>query len=474
MKKGEVLENIHVESMAAEGKCVARVDGKVLFVDGAAPGDVANVELTKIKSSFLEGRLKQVIKPSESRLDPFCSHFGFCGGCKWQHIDYKTQLQFKQQQVIDNLERIGGLTLPPIKPIIPSVKTQYYRNRLDFTASAQRWLTQEEMRDRVPFGEPALGFHVPKSFDKVFDVNHCYLQPDPSNGIRLAIKEIAVRENIPFFELRKQVGYLRTVTIRLANTGEIMVIVQVALDKPEWLAVLMNELILRFPKITSLNYIINTKKNDTFHDLEIVTWKGNSYITEIMPAAGNQSEAQNPLQFRIGPKSFYQTNSDQAYELYKATFELAALTGNEVVYDLYTGTGTIANFIGRQTKKVIGLEYVEEAIQDAKINSSINGIANTEFFAGDIKDLLNEDFLNTHGKPDVVITDPPRAGMHEQVCVMLLRAAPNRIVYVSCNPATQARDLKLLSEKYEIHTVQPIDMFPHTMHVENIVSLQLR
>lgn len=473
MKKGDILENVLIESMAAEGKCVGHVDGKVVFVEGAAPGDTAHIEVTKIKSSYLEGRLQQVVKPSENRLTPFCTHFGFCGGCKWQHIGYETQLQYKQQQVIDNLERIGGLTLPAIRPIIPSATTQYYRNRLDFSASAQRWLTREEMTAGVPFGEPALGFHVPKSFDKVFDVDHCYLLPDPSNAIRLAIKKAAVDENIPFFDLRKQTGYLRTVTIRMANTGEVMVIVQVAQDKPGWLKAIMHELVARFPEITSLNYVINTKKNDTFHDLEIITWKGNPYIRETMPEPDRGSESKM-LEFRVGPKSFYQTNSDQAYQLYKATFELAELSGSEVVYDLYTGTGTIANFIARHAKKVIGLEYVEAAIEDAKINSSINEITNTSFFAGDIKDLLSNEFLHDHDLPDVVITDPPRSGMHEQVCAMLLNAAPARIVYVSCNPATQARDLKILSAKYEITAVQPIDMFPHTMHVENVVSLQLQ
>ena len=470
MKKGEILEHIYIESMAAEGKCIAHVDGKVVFVEGAAPGDIANVSLTKIKASFLEGKLTEVIKPSENREIPICSHFGFCGGCKWQHIKYETQLQYKQQQVVDNLERLGGLTLPSINPIIGSEKSQYYRNRLDFSVSSQRWLTRDEMQQGIPFGEPAIGFHVPKSFDKVFDVTHCYLQPDPSNQIRLAIKEIALREKISFFDLRKQTGYLRTVTVRIANTCETMVIIQVAYDVPDWLTVLMNELSNRFPSITSLQYVINGKKNDTFYDLDIVTWKGNPYITETMP----WPDGSKNLQFRVGPKSFYQTNSEQAHKLYLAANELAELSGNELVYDLYTGTGTIANFIAGKAKKVIGLESVPEAIEDAKVNSAINGITNTGFFAGDIKNLLDDEFLAVHGKPDVVITDPPRAGMHEDVCTMLLKASPKKIIYVSCNPATQARDLKILNEKYAIVVVQPVDMFPHTMHVENIVSLLLR
>jgi 23S rRNA (uracil1939-C5)-methyltransferase len=467
MKKGEIVEHILIERMAAEGKCVAHYEGKVLFVEGVAPGDTADVEITKIKSNFLEGRLKKLITPSDSRVDPFCSHFGFCGGCKWQHINYETQLNYKQQQVVDSLERIGGLSFPAIRPIVPSDRTQYYRNKLDFSASAQRWLTRAEMEAGIPFGEPALGFHVPKSFDKVFDVHQCYLQPQPSNEIRLAIKEIALHGNISFFDLRKQTGYLRTVTIRTANTGEVMVIVQVAADQPQWLQKILDGLGQRFPQITSLHYVINSKRNDTFHDLEIKTWKGNPYITESMP----KPDGTGTLHFRVGPKSFYQTNSEQAFQLYKVAFDLASLSGDELVYDLYTGTGTIANFIAGNVKKVIGLEYVADAIDDAKVNSNINNIANTDFYAGDIKNLLDEDFLKQHGKPDVVITDPPRAGMHEEVCKMLLKAEPNRIVYVSCNPATQARDLKILSEKYTITAVQPVDMFPHTMHVENVVGL---
>ena len=469
MKKGTILEEIYVENMAAEGKCVARIDGKVLFIEGAAPGDTVDIELTKIKSNFLEGKASRLHKPSVQRITPVCSHFGFCGGCKWQHLNYASQLLYKQQQVTDNLQHLGGLTLPEINTIIPSAKTEFYRNRLDFTASAMRWLTREELHSGIPFGEPALGFHVPKSFDKVFDVHACHLQPEPSNAIRLVIREIALRENISFFDLRKQTGYLRTVTIRTTSTGEVMVIIQVAFDKPDWLATLLDEVGNRFPQITSLLYAINTKRNDTFQDQDIITWKGKPYITESMIKPDNSGT----LQFRIGPKSFYQTNSDQAYELYKVAWKLADLNGDELVYDLYTGTGTIANFVAGHAKKVIGLEYVEAAIEDAKINSSINGISNTEFYAGDMKDLLDEEFLNTHGKPDVVITDPPRAGMHEDVCKMLLQAAPRRIVYVSCNPATQARDLKILSAKYRIEAVQPVDMFPHTMHVENVVSLKL-
>jgi 23S rRNA (uracil1939-C5)-methyltransferase len=466
MKKGEILENILVETMAAEGKCIARVNGQVVFIQGCAPGDTVNIELTKIKSSFLEGRAIEIKSISPYRLQPFCSHFGTCGGCSWQHINYQAQLQYKQQQVIDNLERIGGLSLPAVRSIIGSEKIKYYRNKLDFTFTANRWLAKDEMSEKN-FGSPGLGYHIPQFYDKVFDVSECFLQPDPSNAIRLLARKIAVENNIPFFDLRKQIGFLRTITIRTANTGETMVILQVTYDKMEWTEKILTALDEKFPQITSMNYIINGKKNDTFSDLDIVCWKGNPYITETMPAP----DGSQVLKFRVGPKSFYQTNSEQAHTLYKATYEMAEMRGDELVYDLYTGTGTIANFVASKAKKVIGLEYVAAAIEDAKSNSTLNGISNTDFFAGDIKDLLKEDFLTAHGHPDLVITDPPRAGMHEDVSKMLLKASPQKIVYVSCNPATQARDLKILSDAYNIQAIQPVDMFPHTVHVENVVSL---
>jgi 23S rRNA (uracil1939-C5)-methyltransferase len=471
MKKGDIIPDIAVETMAAEGKCVGRVDGRVIFLEGCAPGDTVTAEVTKIKSSFLEGRVTAITAFSSQRAQPFCIHFGLCGGCSWQHINYETQLHYKQKQVVDNLERIGGLTLPAINPILPSAKTRFYRNKLDFTFSAQRWLTRNELAQALATPDrpedPALGYHIPRKYDKVFDVVECHLQPDPSNAIRLAARDEAISNSIPFFDLRKQVGFLRTLTIRTANTGEVMVILQVTYDKMVWIEQILSRLNRDFPEITSLQYVINGKKNDTFSDLNIITWKGNPYITEKMP----RPDGKGVLQYRVGPKSFYQTNSDQAFELYKHTWRMASITENEVVFDLYTGTGTIANFVSAQAKKVIGLEYVKEAIEDAKVNSAINNIFNTEFFAGDIRELLNEKFLSTHGRPDVVITDPPRAGMHEDVCRMLLQAEPRRIVYVSCNAATQARDLAILSEKYRIVEVQPVDMFPHTMHVENIVSL---
>lgn len=467
MKKGDILENVVIDSMAAEGRCVARVNGLVLFVEGAAPGDVANVSLTRIKSSFLEGKAVEIKKLSDKRTEPFCSHFGLCGGCKWQNLDYTTQLQYKQQQVIDNLERLGGLTLPEIKPIIASQKIKHYRNKLEFSFTSYRWFTKDEMDSGKELSRNGLGYHLPKSFDKVFDVDHCYLQPEPSDSIRLAIKEIAIRENIPFFDTKRQDGFLRTLGIRTANTGEVMIILQVTSNNKEWIEKVLGHVASTFPQVTSLNYVVNAKKNDTYGDLEVHCWKGKPYITETM----TKPDGSGTLQFRVGPKSFYQTNAEQAHALYIESWKLADLKGHELVYDLYTGTGTIANFVAANAKKVIGLEYVSAAIDDAKVNSQINNISNTDFYAGDIKDLLDDAFLNKHGRPDVIITDPPRAGMHEDVCKMLLKAAPEKIVYVSCNPATQARDLKMLSEKYTIIAVQPVDMFPHTMHVENIVLL---
>jgi 23S rRNA (uracil1939-C5)-methyltransferase len=468
LKKGDILENILVENMAAEGKCVSRLEGRVIFIEGAVPGDVVDVSLTRIKTSFLEGRAVGIKKFSDKRAEPFCEHFGLCGGCKWQNLNYTEQLGYKQQQVIDNLERLGGLTLPPLLPIVASEKTTHYRNKLEYSFTSHRWLTKEEMSSDEDFQRDGLGYHLPKSFDKIFDVKNCYLQPEPSNSIRLAIKEITVKNNIPFFDPRSQQGFLRTLCIRTANTGETMVILQVTTNNKERLDLILGMIAEKFPQVASINYVVNSKKNDSFADLEVQNWKGAPYIIETMPKA----DGSGTLKFQVGPKSFYQTNADQAYELYKIAFQMAELKGDELVYDLYTGTGTIANFIASKAKKVIGLEYVAPAIEDAKVNSRLNNITNTDFFAGDIKDLLDDKFLLTHGRPDVIITDPPRAGMHEDVCKMLLKAAPEKIVYVSCNVATQARDLKILSEKYEVVAVQPVDMFPHTMHVENVVSLR--
>ncbi|MBX2900248.1 MAG: 23S rRNA (uracil(1939)-C(5))-methyltransferase RlmD [Cyclobacteriaceae bacterium] len=481
MKKGDRLQNIAIDTMGAEGKCVAKVNGQVLFLQGGAPGDTVEVELTKIKSNYLEGRVVSIQKLSPHRSEPFCEHFGLCGGCVWQHINYATQLHYKQQQVADNLEHIGGLTLPPLTPILGSAQTQHYRNKLDFTFTSGRWLTHQELDlkknqglEPLPSGrypdEPGLGFHIPRMYDRVFDVHTCYLQPQPSNSIRLLARKTAIENNIPFFDLRKQVGFLRTLTLRTTTTGEVMVILQVTYNEMKWITLLLQTLTDAFPQITSANYIINSKRNDTFADLDVICWKGNPYITEQMP----KPEGHGTLQFRIGPKSFYQTNPHQAYQLYKVAWQLADLKGTEHVYDLYTGTGTIANFVAAHARQVIGLEYVAAAIDDARINATINHITNTRFYAGDMKDLLTENFLTQHGRPDVVITDPPRAGMHEDVTRLLLHAAPARIVYVSCNAATQARDLKILSEKYTLTAVQPVDMFPQTMHVENVVRLDLK
>jgi 23S rRNA (uracil1939-C5)-methyltransferase len=471
MKKGDRLGDIRIEAMASEGKCVARINGQVIFLQGGAPGDIVEAELTKIKSNYLEGRVTAIQQQSPHRTTPFCEHFGLCGGCSWQHINYETQLVYKQQQVVDHLERIGGLTLPAISPILPSKSTRYYRNKLDYTFTASRWLTKEELeiKNNIPSPVDAvgLGYHIPRMYDRVFDVKNCYLQPDPSNAMRLLVKKTAVENNIPFFDLRKQVGFLRTLTLRNTRAGAWMVILQVTYDEMKWIEKILSVLTETFPQITSANYIINGKRNDTFADLDVICWKGDPYIIEKM----EKPDGTGTLQFRIGPKSFYQTNSEQAQALYKIASQMAGLTGHELVYDLYTGTGTIANFIAGQAKKVIGIEYVPAAIEDAKINSQLNGISNTEFHAGDLKDLLNESFLHQHGIPDTVITDPPRAGMHEAVTLQLLKAAPQRIVYVSCNAATQARDLKILTEKYEIKTVQPVDMFPQTTHVENVVRL---
>lgn len=470
MKKGDLLTGLRLETMAAEGKCVARLDGRVVFVTGGAPGDIVSASLTKIKSSFLEARVEQIEESSPNRVTPFCGHFGLCGGCSWQHIRYDVQLEYKQQQVVDNLERIGGLTLEGMRPIIASAQTEAYRNRLDFTCTANRWMTREDLDNGIPMGQPGIGFHIPRMYDRVFDLEACHLMPPLINTIRNRLRAVAVEMQMPFFDLRKQVGWLRTMTVRQTVKGETMVILQVAYSEPEWMESLLGVLRSEFPQVTSLFYTINGKRNDTFHDLEMVCAHGLPHITEYM----DRPRGEGSLQFRIGPKSFYQTNSRQASVLYKAAWELAALTGEELVYDLYTGTGTIANYVARDCRRVVGIEYVEAAVADARINSELNGHANTEFFAGDMKDLLREDFLAAHGRPDVIITDPPRAGMHEDVVRMILQAAPRCIVYVSCNAATQARDLKLMADRYRITAVQPVDMFPQTMHVENVVRLDLK
>lgn len=470
MKKGDIIENLTISGLAAEGKSIARLDGQVIFLTGGAPGDVVTATVTKVKSNFLEARVQAITQPSPHRTIPFCEHFGTCGGCSWQHIAYATQLHYKHAQVIDHLERLGGLQLPAVDPIIAAPEIKHYRNRLDYTFTAQRWLTSDELLLDTKITEPGLGFHIPRNYDKVFDVKTCFLQAEPSNAIRLTVHRIAQQHGIPYFDLRKQVGFLRTLTIRTTTGGEVMVILQVTYDRMDWIEKILGELVRSFPAITSANYIINGKRNDSFADLDVIGWSGNPYITERM----KKPDGEGDLLFRVGPKSFYQTNSMQAEALYRRTWELARLTGKERVYDLYTGAGTIACYVARQAQSVIGLEYVAAAVQDARANAELNGITNTSFFSGDMKDLLSDSFIRDHGRPDVVITDPPRAGMHEDVCKTLLAAQPNRIVYVSCNAATQARDLQALQTQYTITRVQPVDMFPQTMHVENIVLLESR
>ncbi len=457
-----LLENILITDFAAEGKSIAKADDMVIFTTLAVPGDIVDLQITKKKKNFMEGRVVNIRKKSEIRATPFCAHFGVCGGCKWQNLPYEKQIAYKQQQVADNLTRIGHLDLPEISPIIGSDKTQFYRNKLEFTFSNKRWLTTEDMQSGKTYPTMnALGFHIPGMFDKVLDIEKCWLQDDISNQIRNFIKHYALEHELPFFDLRSQEGFLRNIIIRNSTTGELMLIVVFYHEDKTEREALLNAIAEKFPQITSLIYIINGKANDSITDQETIVFKGNDHIYEQM----------EDLRFKIGPKSFYQTNSEQAYKLYSVVRDFAELHGEELVYDLYTGTGTIANFVAKKAKKVIGIEYVPEAIEDAKINSAVNHIDNTLFFAGDMKDILNRDFITQHGRPDTIITDPPRAGMHQDVIDTILFAAPQRIVYVSCNPATQARDLSLLCEQYKITKVQPVDMFPHTHHVENVVLL---
>lgn len=460
-----ILENVKIEAVAAEGKSLAHVDGTVVFVEFAVPGDIVNVKVTKKKKNYMEGFILEIVKPSEDRLQPFCEHFGICGGCRWQPLPYDMQLKAKQQQVWDQLVRIGHLEIPDISPILPSDKTKYYRNKLEFTFSNKRWIYNNEDPDSLTDEERlGLGFHVGKFFDKVLDIKHCSLQPEPSNEIRLFIREYAVSHNLEFYNIRENTGFLRNIIVRNNQVGDVMLTVCFAYDDQDKIVPMLNAIAAEFPQIKSLHYVINEKLNDSISDLDCILYKGEDAIWETM----------GKLKFKIGPKSFYQTNSEQAYKLYSVAKEFAALTGNEVVYDLYTGTGTIAQFISDKASKVIGIEYVKEAIEDARINAEANGISNCTFFDGDMKDILTADFIKEHGKPEVMIIDPPRAGMHPDVVKVIMEAAPERIVYVSCNPASQARDLAMMSPMYEITAVQPVDMFPHTMHVENVCALKLK
>jgi 23S rRNA (uracil1939-C5)-methyltransferase len=460
--KGTVLEALRVIDMADEGRGLARHEGMVVFIDKAVPGDLVDVRIRKKQKSFLEAELIRIIEPSPDRVQPFCIHFGVCGGCKWQHLDYVAQLRYKEKQVKDAMERLGKISDPPMLPIIGSQNDRFYRNKLDFSAADRKWLSAEEFAQKEIMDGPALGFHIPGKFDKVLDIKECHLQPDPSNAIRNEIRRYAIENNFTFINLRNRGGELRSVIIRNTLKGDLMAIVMVYECEEQKLKQLLEHLRRSFPQITSLLYVINPKANDTFHDLEVHCYHGEAFITEQM----------EDLQFRIGPKSFFQTNSRQSLVLYQIAREFAQLSGNERVYDLYTGTGTIANFVARNAAEVIGIEYVAASIEDAKLNSALNNISNTKFFAGDMKDMLTESFMQEHGKADVIITDPPRAGMHADVALRLSHSGAERIVYVSCNAATQARDLQLMSEQYEIVKLQPVDMFPHTAHVENVALLQ--
>lgn len=467
-KELPVLENVTITDIAAEGKALARVNDMVVFVPFTVPGDVVDLQVRRKKHHYCEAEVIRYIKYSNVRALPFCDHFGICGGCKWQTLPYEEQLRFKQQQVTDQLTRIGKVELPEISPILGSIKTQCYRNKLEFGCSNKRWLTREQVATGVTFDQMnAIGFHITGAFDKILPIEKCWLMDDLHNEIRNAIRDYAYQSGMTFFDLRKQHGLLRNLMIRDSNTGEWMLLVQFHYDEESdenRAMALMQHIADRFPQITSLLYVNNPKGNDTIGDLDIKVFRGNDFIYETM----------EDLKFKVGPKSFYQTNTEQAYHLYKVARDFAGLSGKELVYDLYTGTGTIANFVSCQAHQVIGIEYVPEAIEDAKVNSRINGINNTLFYAGDMKDILNDEFIDQHGRPDVIITDPPRAGMHPDVIKTILRAAPDRIVYVSCNPATQARDLADFDVQYQVIAVQPVDMFPHTPHVENVVLLKRR
>ena len=470
-----ILENVTIEAVAAEGKSLFHHEDKVVFVPFCVPGDIVDVQITRKKHSFMEGKVVKVIEYSNVRETPMCAHFGICGGCKWQNLPYEEQLKAKQQQVYDQLTRIGKIALLEFNPIMGSVKTKEYRNKLEFGCANKRWYTKDEIAAMPPreegtegnLNESAIGFHITGAFDKIYPIEKCWLMDDLHNQIRNEINRYAKEQDLAFYDIRAQHGLLRDLMMRNSNTGEFMLLVQFHYDEEgdeEKAMALLQHIADAFPQITSLIYVDNQKGNDTFGDLELTTFKGTDFIYETM----------EDLKFKVGPKSFYQTNTEQAYHLYSVARAFAALTGKELVYDLYTGTGTIANFVAHQAKQVIGIEYVPEAIEDAKENSKVNGIDNTLFYAGDMKNILTDDFIHEHGRPDVIITDPPRAGMHPDVVQVILNAAPKCVVYVSCNPATQARDLQLMDADYKVTAVQPVDMFPHTPHVENVVLLERR
>lgn len=460
-----LLEGLEITTLAAEGKAMGRWNDQVVFVPMTVPGDVVDVQIRVKRRRFMEGYVVRYVRKSPLRAEPFCEHFGVCGGCKWQNLPYEEQLRFKTEQVREQLTRIGKIELPEIAPCLASARTQYYRNKLEFTFADRRFLTYEEIASGVELdAAPAAGFHIPGMFDKVLDIRKCWLQGEPSNAIRLETKRFCLEHGYTFHNARTHEGLMRNLVVRTASTGEVMAIVVFGADDRARIEALLNHLAKRFPEITSLFYVVNEKWNDSTGDLDPVLYRGKDHIVERM----------EELQFKVGPKSFYQTNSEQAYELYKVARDFAALEPDDVLYDLYTGTGTIANFCAARCRRVVGIEYVPEAIADAKINSALNGIANTVFYAGDMKEVLDDGFVAANGRPDVVILDPPRAGVDQPVIDVILRAAPQRIVYVSCNPATQARDLTLLDGAYRVVAVQPVDMFPHTHHVENVVKLERR
>ncbi len=460
-----LLSGVEILDVAAEGNSIARVDDMVVFIPFGAPGDIADVKIDRKKRSYAEGHIERLTQPSPIRVEAKCEHFTLCGGCRWQHLPYEFQLKCKQKQVEDALQRIAKIPFPELTPILGSEEIWEYRNKMEYTFSNKKWLTFDQLRSGEEFPERrAAGFHISGAFDKVLDINKCHLQDDLGNRLRLFVKKFGMDNDYSFYDLREQHGLLRTLMIRIASTGEVMAVMVFGENDEEKIKTLLSAVAAEFPEITSLLYVVNTKVNDTISDQAIHLYRGKEYIEEEMEG----------LRFRVGPKSFYQTNSRQAYRLYSVARDFARLTGNELVYDLYTGTGTIACFVARNARHVVGIEYVPEAIDDAKINAGINGLDNTEFYAGDMKNVLTSDFIAEHGHPDVMIVDPPRAGMHDDVVKVILEAEPKRIVYVSCNPATQARDLALLHEKYDIEAVQPVDMFPHTQHVENVAALTLR
>lgn len=463
-----LLEQIEITDLAAEGKALARVNDMVVFVPYVVPGDVVDLQVTRKKHSFMEAKAVKFHSYGKGRVAPACKHFGVCGGCKWQCLDYDSQLYYKQKQVVDTLTRIGKVELPEVMPILGSKEIFRYRNKLEFTFSNKRWLTEEEIGQDMTYTQKnAVGFHITGAFDKVLDIEECHLMDELQNRVRNGVRAYAIKHNLAFFDLRQQEGVLRDMIFRTSNSGEVMLTMQfhITTDQEQLQAnELMGYITTEYPEITTLVWVNNLKCNDTIGDLDINVFKGTGYVYELM----------EDLRFKVGPKSFYQTNNDQAYELYKVVRNFAGLTGNELVYDLYTGTGTIANFVARKARFVVGIEYVPEAIEDAKINAELNGLENTYFLAGDMKDVLTEDFINQHGRPDIIITDPPRAGMHTDVVNTILKAQPKRIVYVSCNPATQARDLQLLDAQYKVIAYQPVDMFPHTQHIENVVLMEMK